>query len=193
MRFEGDAAEDEDTPIRKEGNRWYFFLPLPMVGLWLVVSSAHLIAGTLTWSVGGGPPEPTDAFHDALSAMEWLGGLGWVLLFPFYLVVLSTKRASAWWALGAFCFGLNLPLYIALLFLPTRRRLSAATDPAAPPPIGAENLPRPTAFRLKHSFVCDSCDALINYGVSECSECGQRYRYAEGTPLAADAPDPRER
>jgi hypothetical protein len=188
VRFEGEETEDEDDPIFETGNRWYYFVPLLLVGLWVVFGAAQLVALLLAPSgFGGGVQEPADVVHDALAAMDWLGGLGWVLLFPFYLLVMANKRASSWWLLGAFCCGVNLPLYIALLFQPARRRLMVAPAPPKLPPFAGETSPQPSAFGLKDSFVCESCDSLLNLGVSECLECGQRYRYEDGNPLADDS------
>src|SRR6186713_801025 len=103
-----------------------------MVGIWVVVGAARAIAFALIpGAVYGG----TDAWETAgvvrwiVDVVDWLGGLGWLLLFPFYLMLLSRKRASGWWLFGAFCCGLNLLLYVALLFLPARRHLFAAALP----------------------------------------------------------------
>ena len=41
---------------------------------------------------------------------------------------------------------------------------------------------RPVSSQLKDSFVCEACDSLLNYGVTECNECGERYRYRDGKP-----------
>jgi hypothetical protein len=49
-------------------------------------------------------------------------------------------------------------------------------------PFGWEESARAEAL-LKNSFACESCDALLNRGVSECSECGQRYLYEHGKPV----------
>jgi hypothetical protein len=184
VRFDRGSPEHDDQPIYVAGNRWYFFLPLPMVGLWLLVAAAELVASLVAPSAfGSGSEGPADLFQDALAVMDWVGVLGWVLLIPFYFVVLASKRASPWWLLGAFCCGPNLLLYVVLLFLPSHRRWMAGHDARDSPTIDSEQPPRPPTFLLRDSFVCGFCDSLLNYGVSECHECGQRYRYADGKPI----------
>jgi hypothetical protein len=131
--------------------------------------------------------QAAEVLHAVLEVVDVMGAMGWLLLMPFYWVVLAHKRASSWWALGAFCCGVNLPLYLVLLFMPARRRRLVA--PAAPPPaepvlLGVEVPARRPAFGLQHSFVYDACAAVLNYGVSECSQCGERYRYVDGRPVA---------
>lgn len=188
VRFDRDPTDGDNQPIYVTGNRWYFFLPLPMVGLWLLVAIARLVASLLTSSIDDASrPVPSDLFQDALEVMDWVGGLGWVLLIPFYFVVLANKRASSWWLLGAFCCGPNLLLYVVLLFLPSQRRWMAAPEPPDLLTLGGEPRPRPTTLLLQDSFACESCDSLLNYGVSECLECGQRYRYVDGKPFADDS------
>jgi hypothetical protein len=56
-----------------------------------------------------------------------------------------------------------------------------------------EELTRPPRLLLKDSLVCESCDSLLNYGVSECRECGARYLYSEGKPRIDDSPRVRAR
>jgi hypothetical protein len=195
VRFEGEASEDEQQ-VYSLGNRWYFFVPLVNVGIWVVVAAARVIAFVLvpgSLRGGGDPRETADVISAVIDVVDWLGGLGWLLLFPFYLVLLSRKRASGWWVLGAFCCGLNLPLYIALLFLPARRYSMPAPVPPEPQVFGREEFARPSAFLLKDSFVCESCDSLLNYGVSECRECGERYEYSYGKPVVDDSPRRRGR
>jgi hypothetical protein len=185
VRFDRDPTVEDEKPRYVTGNRWYFFLPLPMVGLWLLVAAAQLVASLLVPSdFDGRTQDPADLFQDALAVMDWVGGLGWVLLIPFYFVVLASKRASPWWLLGAFCFGPNLLLYVVLLFLPSRRRWMPGHDPLLPLQIGVEPPPRRAAFMLQDSFVCEFCEAILNHGVSECHECGQRYGYPGGKPSA---------
>jgi hypothetical protein len=185
VRFDRGPTVDDDQPIYVTGNRWYFFLPLPMVGLWLLVAAAQLVASLVVPSeLGRGTPYPADLFQDALAVMDWVGSLGWVLLIPFYLVVLASKRASPWWLLGAFCCGPNLLLYVVLLFLPSQRRWMASDDPLESLESGVEQPQRQAAFMLQDSFVCESCDSILNHGVSECHECGQRYGYPDGKPVA---------
>jgi hypothetical protein len=79
----------------------------------------------------------------------------------------------------------NLLLYIGLLFLPARRYTMAAPAPGEPRPLGSGE-PWRSASLLKDSFVCESCDALLNYGVSECHGCGARYGYVDGKPVMND-------
>jgi hypothetical protein len=127
VRFEREATEDEPI-VYPLGNRWYFFVPLVIVGIWLVAAVARMIAFVLVPGgiVGGEDPlQRSEVLRAVLDVVDWLGGLGWLLLFLFYFVLLSKKRASGWWVFGAFCCGLNLPLYIGLLFLPARREDSS--------------------------------------------------------------------
>jgi len=189
VRFErgGDEEEDDERPLTETGNRWYFFIPVLMLGLWLLVGIAQLLASAL---VPRGPRASSDAAADtllhALAMVDLVGGLGLLLLFPFYLVVLANKRASAWWSLGVFCCGVNLLLYVVLLFMPARRRFMAP-DLSGLQPRETEKALVPSTYLLKHSFVCESCDSLINYGVSECPQCGERYRYVDGKPQADES------
>ena len=36
------------------------------------------------------------------------------------------------------------------------------------------------------TFVCPGCDAFMNFGVSECAECGQLFRYQDGKAYLED-------
>jgi hypothetical protein len=36
-------------------------------------------------------------------------------------------------------------------------------------------------------FECEGCGAQVSFGASECAECGTRYRYVAGQPVAEDA------
>lgn len=110
--------------------------------------------------------------------------MGWLALFICYFVLVSRKGLSGWWALGGLCLGLNLPLYVLLLFaqpLWNRRRMLA---PLPVKPFGWDRSRR--AATSSNSFACETCDALLNYGVSACSACGERYRYDDGKPLPVD-------
>jgi hypothetical protein len=180
-------AADEEWRSREADNRWYFFVPPALVGVWVLVAIARAIAQSIVPGglvAGAESEEAAESLRLALDVVDWLGGVGWVLLFLFYFVVLSRKRASAWWSLGAFCCGPNLVFYIVLLFLPTRRfvmRSPEELEPLEPLTFGREEPRRPLG--LKDSFVCEACDSVLNLGVSECRECGARYRYEAGQPL----------
>lgn len=39
-------------------------------------------------------------------------------------------------------------------------------------------------------FDCEDCGAELSFGASECAECGTRYRYAEGRPIAEGEREP---
>jgi hypothetical protein len=181
--------DDGDVGWRNETeNRWWFFVPPVMVGIWVLVTIGSVIAGAVAAGSdpgGAAEAEAAERVRQLLEVIDWLGGIGWLLLFVFYFVVLSSKRASAWWALGAFCCGLNLLLYVGLLFLPTRRYIARAVLSDLQPLLPDRNA-GPVTSLLKDSFICDSCDSLLNYGVSECAECGARYRYVDGKPPFID-------
>lgn len=190
MRFERDTAEEEvdELPVSQAGNRWYFFVPLPLLGVWLLVSVAQWIASALVpRASGAGSPQAVDVLRDVLEVVDVMGAMGWLLLMPFYWVVLAHKRASSWWALGALCCGVNLPLYVLLLFMPARRRrlvVPVARTPSESVFVGTEPATRRRGLGLRQSFVCEACAAVLNYGVSECAQCGERYRYVDGHPVA---------
>jgi hypothetical protein len=156
-----------------------------MVVIWLVVAFARAIAFVLVPDgllSGVEPPQSDEGTRLAIGVVDLIGGVGWILLFVFYFVLLSRRRAPAWWSLGAFCVGPNLLLYIALLLVSKRRSAVAAAASSGLSTFGGEKLPRSSAFLLKGSFVCASCDSLLNYGVSECRECGARFEYSDGAP-----------
>jgi hypothetical protein len=180
MRFEGgesELAEPEQTSS-EYGNRWYFFVPVVMVVTWLVIALGRVVAFFL--APDGSEPELELRLGIVMGVVDWFGGIGWILLFLAYFVVVSHKRASALWALGAFCVGPNLLLYVALLLLPVRT--AATTTPAVPSrrSLAAVAGTHPSLALLENSFACESCDAVLNFGVSECDQCGARYEYTDG-------------
>jgi hypothetical protein len=192
VRFEGGATDDDDEleaiPL-DPGNGWYFYAPLVMIGIWAVVGVARIVAVWLVPQSIVGAPHWSDGARGvrlATDVVDWLGGLGWVLVFLFSFLLISRKRFPAWFCLAAFCPGPNLLLYIALLLMPKHRPTTAAA-PSTAAPLEMEKAPRPSALLLKDSFVCESCDSLLNYGVSQCRECGELYRYVDGKPLVADS------
>jgi hypothetical protein len=191
VRFEGGATDDDELEASAPdpGNGWYFYAPLVMIGIWAIVGVARVVAFWLApGSVLGAPrwSEGVRAVRLATDVVDWLGGVGWALVFLFSFLLISRKRFPAWFSLGAFCPGPNLLLYIALLLMAKHRPAIAPAAPTAAP-VEMEKAPRPSALLLKDSFVCESCDSLLNYGVSQCRECGQLYRYADGKPLVADS------
>jgi hypothetical protein len=82
---------------------------------------------------------------------------------------------------------------MTLLLLPPRRSPSAAPDLPELEPFGIEKRPRVASAGLRDSFVCDGCGSLLNYGVSECGECGERYTYGAGTARVDDLAPRRRR
>ena len=166
--------EEDEALAQDRGNRWYFFVPLVLVGFWLLT----IVASIALDSIAPG------ADATVLEVSNWIGIMGWTALFAFHLGLASRKRASGWWVLGGFCMGLNLPLYVGLLFLRPRPDVRSAPPLPRALPFGWNESSRP--LLLKNCFACDFCDALLNYGVSECYECGERYRYAEGKPVARE-------
>ena len=178
MQFERDGTADE--PLTHEsGNPWYLFVPPAIVSVWLVVAVARLVVWTIL-PADAAAAEDSGVIGDVLQGADLLGWIGWVLLFVFYFVLLSRRRRSRWWALGGFCCGLNLLLYAVLLFLPSRRNVVTAPPFQEPEVFGTENHSHLARSVLRDSFVCDGCDSLLNFGVSECDECGERYIYSDG-------------
>ena len=80
---------------------------------------------------------------------------------------------------------LNLPLYVVLLFRQPRWHARPPLAPLPGNPLGWDEARRAEAL-LKNAFACESCDALLNHGVSQCSQCGQRYRYEDGKPVPVE-------
>lgn len=189
--MQDDELEQRASAAR---NAWYFYVPPAMLGIWLVVAVARVIAFILDPAGMLEVREPegaTDSLRLAIDVVDWLGGVGWVLLFFFSFMLLSRKRAPGWLLLGAFCPGPNLLLYAALLVMSKRPHPTAAVPSNAAPVASDEALRSPSL--LQDSFVCESCHALLNYGVSECRECGELYRYVQGTPQVDDPTQQRER
>jgi hypothetical protein len=184
-----ETEEGEPRQLDR-GNSWYFFVPLVLVGLWLLQGAAWLVVELIA-------PEAALRFDDLetgaprsgisqlLELGQWFGSLAWGSLFIAYFVLLSRKRASGWWLLGGFCFCLNLPLYVALLFRQPRRFVKPIPAPPQPRSFGRDDT-HPSESLLENSFACESCDALLNYGVSECYECGERYHYTDGKAQAGE-------
>lgn len=181
--------EADEKPAAHWANRWYFFVPPVVVGLWILEVVAwgvvDLIAPGAEREVRLMGSGPTSGIGLLFEIGEWLGIVGWSSLFLCYFALLSRKRASAWWALGGLCVGLNLLLYVALLFRPPRWHARPPLAPLPTKPFGWKESARAGAL-LKDSFACESCDALLSYGVSECSACGERFRYEDGKPLARE-------
>lgn len=186
MRFEGGTPDDEsENRPREAANGWYFYIPPVVLGIWLVVGVARVVAFVLVNDdIRGvaGQEQSADGVRHAIDVVDWLGGLACVLLFLFSFMLLSRKRAPAWWSVGAFCPGPNLLLYIALLFMSKR---PAAVGLSPKPDFQSARPLRPASL-LRDSFVCESCDSLLNYGASECHECGELYRYVDGKPQIDD-------
>jgi hypothetical protein len=171
-------------------NRWYFFVPLALVGLWVV----EVVAWGVLYFVAPdaesqvrlmGATGPTSGISLLLELGDWLGLVGWASLFILYFVLVSQKRASGWWALGGLCLGLNLPLYVVLLLRPPVRFARPALAPLPVRPFGWDES-RQAEPLLKNSFACEACNALLNHGVSACSECGERYHYEDGKPFVLE-------
>lgn len=180
MRFEGGESElaEPGQASSEYGNRWYFFVPPVMVVTWLVIGMGRVVAFFLAPI---GPELASERRLDVLVGLvDWFGGVGWLLLFLGYFVVVSHKRVSALWALGAFCLGPNLLLYIALLLLPVRRPSALVGAGPSRRSLAAAAGAHPSRALLQNSFACESCDAVLNFGVSECDQCGALYEYTEG-------------
>jgi hypothetical protein len=179
VRFEGEEMDEEPPSTHERGTPWYFFVPPAIVGVWLWVAVARVVVVALV-PAGVARAEDSGLLGDVLQGVDLLGGLGWVSLFVFYFALLSRRRRSRWWALGGLCCALTLPLYLALLFLPPHRSAVATPDLRELEPFGTEKRPRVASAGLRDSFVCDGCGSLLNYGVSECGDCGERYTYEAG-------------
>ncbi len=162
--------EEHPEPVEDRGNRWYYLVPLGLIGFWLLAIIASIALESIAPS----------ADDEVLEVVQWVGVMGWTALFIFYFIVASRKRVSGWWVLGSFCVGLNLPLYVGLLFLRPRQDAKPLVKRALP--FGRAKAARNAAV-AGSAFACESCDALLNYGVSECNECGEQYRYADGKPM----------
>jgi len=175
-------------PPDERKNRWYYYLPLILWGLLLLLLVAHVAVYLI--SVPDLSPEFWVLRERLFEAESQLFAAASLSLLVLYFVVASRKRVSGWWLLGVFCGGLNLVLYVLLLFKHVRREREVehggleafyfAPDPA----IGSRSAWRPVSRQLPHSFVCEACETLLNFGVSECNECGERYRYEDGKPTA---------
>ena len=178
---EGDETRD------RQGEHWYYYLPLALVGLsWLL-----FLSGQIAIAIDSQAYRYLYGESDGTRLLRQIHALfsvaAWVSLLICTSQLASRKRVPGWWVLGAFCPCLNLAVYLALLLMRPRR------GPPRPPetePYGSlvfgheQGLPRPAASYLDGSFVCEACEAVLNYGVSECTECGQRYRYHHGVPEA---------
>lgn len=186
MRFEGDETEEE-LPTHDGGLPWYFFVPPGMVGVWLLVGVARLAIAVLV-PVNVGRARDASVLRDVFEGVDLFGGLAGILLFVFYFALLSRRRRSRWWAFAGLCCVLTLPLYVALLFLPSRRTQVATSGFPEPEPFGNSMRSRVAGAALRDSFVCEGCDSLLNYGVSQCRHCGERYVYFEGTVQVDDSP-----
>jgi hypothetical protein len=185
VRFEGEDI-DEEPPSYESGPPWYFFVPPAMVGIWLLVAVARVVVYVLIPEEVSGP-ESADTIADVLQGVDVFGGTGGVLLFVSYFALISRRRKSRWWAFGGLCCVLILPLYVALLFLPSRRATRMSSDFPDPEPFGVPRA-RVAGAALRDSFVCDGCDSLLNYGVSQCEHCGERFTYSAGTVRVDDSP-----
>jgi hypothetical protein len=184
---------DEAPPPSLEGGTpWYFFVPLAMVGVWLLVAVARVVVYVLV-PADLAAAEASEVVGDALQGVDLFGGMGGVLLFVSYFALLARRGRSRWWALGGLCCALTLPLYIALLLLPPRRASAATSDFLEPEPFGDPIRSRVAGAALRDSFVCDGCDALLNYGVSQCVHCGERYAYFSGAARVDESPRRRGR
>lgn len=184
-----DRVEDEveTTDAADAVNRWYDYVPLALIGVWALVVAAELLTDLM---VDGGKLPPRQSHEIALlfKVSNGCGVAGWLAMFGHYFVLAANKRASGWWAAAGICVGLNLPLYVALLLMRPRRIVEAVTDAelAELTPFAPKTWVRSEFAPLKDRFVCTACHALINYGVSECSACGQRYQYVAGRPLSLE-------
>lgn len=178
---------EEEPPAHEGGLPWYFFVPPAMVGVWLLVGVARLAIAVLV-PVNVGAARDSSVLRNVFEGVDLFGGVAGVLLFVFYFALLSRRRRSRWWALGGLCCGLTLPLYIALLFLPPRRAPATTSDFPELEPFGRPMRSRVAGAALRDSFVCEGCDSLLNYGVSQCRHCGERYTYFEGAAQVDDSP-----
>jgi hypothetical protein len=180
-----DGEEDELGAAADDSvNRWYDYVPLVLIGIWALVVAAELLTDLMVGRAGLSPHESREIAL-LFKVSNWCGLAGWLAMFAHYFVLAAKKRASGWWAAAGICVGLNLPLYVALLLMRPRRMVEPATDAelAALRPFAPKTWARSEFVPLKDRFACTACHALINYGVSQCSGCGERYQYVAGKPL----------
>lgn len=176
-----ETADTDDTV-----NRWYDYVPLVLIGVWALVVAAELLSD---WMVGyAAPPQQAREIALLFKISNWCGLVGWLAMFAHYFVLAAKKRASGWWAAGGICVGLNLPLYIGLLLMRPRRIVEPVTEAelAGLTPFAPKSWQRSEFVPLPDRFLCASCHVLVNYGVSECGACGERYRYVGGKPLPVE-------
>lgn len=178
------GGEDElETEADGSANSWYDYVPLVLIGIWALVAAADALTDLMVNH--SAPPRQSHEIALLFKISNWCGAAGWLAMFGHYFALAAKKRASAWWAAAGICVGLNLPLYLALLLMRPRRIVEPVTaaELDALTPFAPKSWARSEFVPLKDRFVCTSCQALINYGVSECSACGERYQYVAGKPL----------
>jgi hypothetical protein len=136
-------GEQSDTVLPEPGNRWYFFVPLVLVGIWLIQAIGWLVLSLIAPDAEArvrqvAEADPTSGLGVIFELVAWMGVVGWLALFIFYFTLVSRKGLSGWWALGGVCVGLNLPLYVLLLFQRSRWYRPTPLAPLRSAPPGPE-------------------------------------------------------
>ncbi len=184
----GSGEDEKDGATVWRGERWYYYVPVGLVSLSWLTTLSTTIASLIDPTVEGQFLTLLEERRTLSDLNTLVSVVGWVSLLFCYAELVSRKRVSGWWMLGAICPCFNLVLYL-LLVIRHPPAVAVAESVEAEPPLvfgrgGSE--PRPVTALLQGAFVCEACDTVLNHGVSECAACGQRYRYRDGVAVPED-------